>query len=311
MPVNVQTRAYIEMMSEGEKQPLEEREPTEVREEVEQKAADIAPEPEAVAEIDNRTIPGPVGAIPIRIYRPEGTGPFPILVYFHGGGWVVGSLETVDFICRNLANGADCIVVSVAYRLAPEHKFPAAAEDAYAATKWAAENAAAIGGSDGKIALAGDSAGGNLAAVVALMARDKGEPSLRYQVLFYPVTHYGFDTQSYEQCAEGYLLSREDMIWFWNCYLASPENGDRPYASPLLAKDLSNLPPALIITAEYDVLRDEGEMYGDRLIVAGVSAKTTRYRGTVHGFLNAAKYIDQGWEALAEAAAELRKVFQV
>ena len=311
MPVNAQTRAFIELMSEGEKQPLEEREPAEVREEVEQTAADIAPEPEAVAKIENRTIPGPAGAIPIRIYRPEGTEPFPILVYFHGGGWVVGSLDAVDPICRSLANGARCLVVSVAYRLAPEHKFPAAAEDAYAATQWVADNAAAIGGSGETIAVAGDSAGGNLAAVVALMARDKGGPSLIYQVLFYPVTDYGLGTQSYEQYAEGYLLSKDDMVWFWDCYLASPEDGYRPYASPLLAQDPSNLPPALIITAEYDVLRDEGEMYGDRLILAGVPAKNTRYHGTIHGFVSAAKYIDQGWQALAEAAAELRAAFQV
>lgn len=310
MPVNAQTRAFIELMSEGEKQPLEEREPAEVREEVEQTAADIAPEPEAVAQIENRTIPGPAGEIPIRIYRPEGTEPLPILVYFHGGGWVLGSLEVADPICRSLANRARCLVVSVAYRLAPEHKFPAAPEDAYAATQWVADNAAAIGGS-GAIAVAGDSAGGNLAAVVALMARDKGGPSLAYQVLFYPITDYGFDTKSYEQYAEGYLLSKADMVWFWNCYLAFPEDGDRPYASPLLAKDPSNLPPALIITAEYDVLRDEGEMYGDLLIAAGVCAKNTRYRGTIHGFVSAAKYIDQGWEALAEAAAELRSAFQV
>ena len=182
-------------------------------------------EPESIVRIENRTVPGPAGQIPVRIYTPVGTAPFPVLVYFHGGGWVIGNLDTHDGICRSLANRVGCLVVSVDYRLAPEHRFPAAPEDCYAATRWLAEHAGSLGGDKGRIAVGGDSAGGNLAAVVALMARDRGGPKLAFQLLVYPATDTDFETRSYRENSEGYFLTRADMVWFWNHY--APRDEDR------------------------------------------------------------------------------------
>ncbi|GAC1350026.1 MAG: alpha/beta hydrolase [Ktedonobacteraceae bacterium] len=267
-------------------------------------------EPEPVANIEDREIPGPEGTIPIRIYTPEGKGPFPVLVFFHGGGWVIGNIESHDVMCRSLTNAADCITVSVDYRLAPEYKFPAAPEDCYAATQWVAANAGTFNGDPTRIAVGGDSAGGNLAAVVALMARDRGGPSLVYQLLIYPATDYYLPgTPSIYENAEGYLLTRDDMIWFLGHYLPSEAEAKHPYAFPLQAKDLSGLPPAMVITAEFDPLRDEGEIYTARLQKVGVVATATRYYGMIHGFLSLAGALDQGRQALADAAAGLRSAF--
>lgn len=265
--------------------------------------------PEPVAKVENRTIPGPAGEIPLRIYMPEGSGPFPVLVYFHGGGWVLGDLESHDGVCRVLANAARCVVASVDYRLAPEHKYPAAAEDCYAATQWVAANAASIGGDPERIAVGGDSAGGNLAAVVALMARDKGGPRLRHQLLVYPVTDFSFDTPSYGQNAQGYSLGKADMEWFWRQYLPDEAAGREPYASPLRATDLSHLPPALVITAEYDPLRDEGEHYAERLRQAGVPTDLRRYDGMIHGFFAMSAGVDVARAAVNHAADALRTAF--
>ena len=184
-----------------------------------------------VAHTEDRSIPGPDGEIPIRIYTPEGEGPHPILVYFHGGGWVIGNIETHDGTCRELCRGASALVISVEYRLAPEHPFPAAPEDCYAATLWAAQEASSLGGDPGRIAVGGDSAGGNLAAVTSLMIRERGGPTLRHQLLIYPVTDCSFETPSYEENAEGYFLTRDMMKWFWGKYLADPQAGDDPLAS--------------------------------------------------------------------------------
>jgi acetyl esterase len=247
--------------------------------------------------------------MPTRIYMPYGTGPFPVLVYLHGGGWVIGDLEAYDATCRALTNAAGCLVVAMEYRLAPEHKFPAAPEDCYAATCWVAANAAAIGGDPRRIAVGGDSAGGNLAAVVAQMARDRGGPALVYQLLVYPVTNYGYDTASYEENAEGYLLTRNAMVWFWNHYLRSAADGNNPLASPLRASDLRDLPPAMVLTAEFDPLRDEGEAYAMRLQEAGVPVTLKRYTGTIHGFFSLDAVLDQGKQAMADAAAALRTIF--
>lgn len=197
----------------------------------------LAGVPEEVQKVENRTIPVKGGEISIRIYTPAGEGPFPALVYYHGGGWVIGNLDTVDVPCRMLANRAGCVVVSVDYRLAPEYKFPTAAEDAYEAVKWVAKNADSIGIDSDRIAVGGDSAGGNLAAVVALMSREKGEPSLAFQILIYPLTNHSYDTDSYRENAEGYFLTKNTMVWFWNHYLRNEQDGQHPYASPLLAKD--------------------------------------------------------------------------
>jgi acetyl esterase len=263
--------------------------------------------PEPVAKVEERRIPGPAGAIRVRIYTPRGRGPHPVLIYFHGGGFVLCSLDTHDGTCRSLANGAGVLVVSVDYRLAPEHRFPAAPEDCYAAAQWAARSAAEIGGDPSRVAVGGDSAGGNLAAVVSLMARDRGGPRLRFQLLIYPVTDCAFGTASYRENAEGYFLTTAMMKWFWGQYLADPAAGAQAYASPLRARDLSGLPPALCITAGYDPLRDEGEAYAKRLAEAGVAATLSRYDGMFHGFFGMSAQLDAAKRAVGEASDALRK----
>lgn len=262
-----------------------------------------------VARVENRSIPGPDGELPIRVYTPSASGRLPVLVYFHGGGWVICSIETHDGICRRLANAVKCMVVSVDYRLAPEHPFPAAPEDCFAATRWVAANASELGGDPRRIAVAGDSAGGNLAAVVALMARDRGGPFLRHQLLVYPVTNRAFDTPSYLENGEGYLLTRAMMEWFWGHYLPRESDAMAPYASPLQAKDLRGLPGAHVITAQYDPLRDEGEAYALRLQEAGVATKHSSFPGMMHGFFSMGDAIDVANRAVAEAAAELALAF--
>ena len=268
----------------------------------------LAGVPEEVAKVEETLIPGPAGEIPVRIYTPEGQGPFPALVYYHGGGWVIGNLDVVDVPCRQLANRTGCIVISVDYRLAPEHPFPAPAEDAYAAVEWVAENGDSICVDSSRIAVAGDSAGGNLAAVVCLMAKDKEGPKISYQILFYPVTEHSYDTISYHENAEGYFLTKDSMVWFWNHYLQE-ESGEHPYASPLRAKDVSGLPPALVVTAEYDPLRDEGEAYAKKLFDAGVGVTLKRYEGLIHGFVWMSGVLPQGLEAIELAAEELQGIF--
>lgn len=266
-------------------------------------------EGDAVADVSDRKIPGPGGDIPLRIYTPEGEPPFPVLVYFHGGGWVIGSIDTHDPICRTLANAAGCITVSVEYRLAPEHKFPAAAEDAYAATEWVAANAAEIGGRPDAVAVAGDSAGGNLAAVVCQMAQEKGTPAIVYQALVYPITDCTLDNGSYIDNANGYLLTKDAMEWFWGLYVENEADRTDPLVSPLRAKDVSGLPPALVVTAEFDPLRDEGEAYAARLKEAGVPVVATRYDGMTHGFIQMAAMLEEAKALQNEVASALRTAF--
>jgi acetyl esterase len=261
----------------------------------------LMPPGEPVAKVEDLPIAGPGGPIPVRIYTPEGSGPFPVYVYFHGGGWVIGDLDSQDADCRAVANGAACVVVSVNYRHAPEHKFPAAVEDAYRATQWVADNAGSLAGDAARLAVGGMSAGGNLAAVVALMARDRGSPRIVYQVLTVPVMNYAFDTESYRENGEGYVLTRQAMEWFWAHYLATPADGTNPYASPLRAPDLRGLPPAFVVTAEYDPLRDEGRAYAERLREAGVAVSYECYGGMLHMF--------HGPQALPDIAQRLRSAF--
>jgi acetyl esterase len=264
-----------------------------------------------VAKVQDLMIAGPGPSIPVRIYTPAGRGPFPILVWFHGGGWVVGDLDSADATARHLTVGAGCMVISVDYRLAPETKFPGAAEDCYAATQWAARQSARFNGDPARIAVGGDSAGGNLATVVAMMARDRSGPPLAFQLLVYPVTHRDFTTDSYQRCADGYLLSRAGMEWYWNHYLRDAADAANPYAAPLLATDLSGLPAALVITAEFDPLCDEGEAYARRLQEAGVPTTYSRYDGMIHGFFGMPAVIDKGRQAVAEASAALKTAFAV
>ena len=259
-----------------------------------------APEP---AVMFDRTVPGPAGEIPVRVYAAEGDN-LPVLVFYHGGGWVVGNIDSHDGTCKQLlAELGEAIVVSVDYRLAPEHKYPAAADDCYAVAAWAAENAEQIGGDGGRLAVCGDSAGGNLSAVVAQMARDRGGPSIAAQVLHVPVTDHNYEWPSYSENAEGYLLTRASMVWFWDHYLPNEDAGQEAYASPYRAADVSNLPPALVQTAEYDPLRDEGEAYGERMREAGVEVEVHRYDGNIHDPFMMFAVNPAGVEALKEAAA--------
>jgi len=268
----------------------------------------VLPPAAAIASVAERTIDGPGGALKLRIYTPEGTGPFPVVVFFHGSGFVVCSLDTHDGMCRNLCGGAGMLVVSVDYRLAPEHRFPAAPDDCLAATRWVAAHAGELGGDPARIVVAGDSAGGNLAAVTALRIRDEGGPKLAGQLLFYPATaHCSSDMPSYAENANGYGLTRATMEWFWAHY-ADPSAATNPHAAPLIAANLSGLPPALVQVAEYDPLRDEGVHYAERLLEAHVPTELSRWDGMNHGFLFWVGQVDAATEAMREACAWLRRM---
>ena len=265
---------------------------------------------EPVARVEDWMIPGSGLGIPARVYTPSGkVGPHPILVFFHGGGWVFGTLETHGDICRTLCHRSGSLVVSVDYRRAPEHRFPAALEDCCAAVRWCAGHAAEIGGDPTRLAVAGDSAGGNLAAAVALRGRDDGGPTLALQVLIYPVTNCAFDTASYHQYASGYGLTRDMMRYFWKSYLSRPADANHPAASPLQAADLAGLPPALVLTAQYDVLRDEGEAYAARLAQASVPVRCTRYLEMNHGFVQLGALCEPALQGLMEIAESVRTTF--
>lgn len=266
--------------------------------------------PVPVRTVDNRAIDGPRGSIPIRIYRPDCRGPLPLLVFFHGSGFVLLDLDSHDDLCRRLCRGAQCIVVSVDYRLAPEHKFPAGPDDCLAATRWAAAHADELGADAARIAVAGDSAGGCLAAVTALRARDEGGPALRGQLHFYPVTdYYDPPTPSYAAFASGYGLTASGMRWFWDHYLADPADANDARAAPLRAATFAGLPPACIITAEYDVLRDEGEAYARCLRDEGIAVALRRCAGLNHGFLRWGDEIDEVAAAIEFGCAWLRGLF--
>jgi len=262
-----------------------------------------------VTSVENRSIAGPDGQVPIRIYKPAGSGPFPAIVWAHGGGMVIGTLETCDYICRKLCVNVGCVVVSVDYRLAPEHTFPAAPHDFYEATKWVADNAGELGVDVGRISVGGESAGANLAAAVALMARDRSGPSLVHQTLINPMLDTNFDTASYLENAEGYFLTRKTMMWYWEQYLGKPDGTNEPYAAPLLAPDVSGLPPALLIVGEFDPLRDETEAYAARLRAAGVATTCTRYDGGVHNFFNMPATVNKATQAVAQMSEVLKSVF--
>jgi len=307
MPLDPKAKAIIDMMASIPVPPWSELDAVTYRAILD--ATRFPPPPIELAEISNRTIPGPAGPLPVRIYRNSLSANQPAIVYFHGGGFVIGGLDSHEGGCRRLSKGAECTVVSIDYRLAPEHVFPAAVDDAFAATKWVADNAAALGIDAGRIAVAGDSAGGTLAAVSALLARDRGGPAICHQLLVYPVTDLLFTTESYKTNGEGYFLTQDMMAWFRRQYMPPSHPLDDPLASPLHAKDLSRLPPVTVITAEYDPLRDEGEAYARRLSEAGVPTALKRYDGVFHGFFSMAGAVDQGDEAVAWAVAELRKAF--
>jgi acetyl esterase len=308
MPLDPQAQKIIDALAALNLPPVEDSTPEEARESMRSRTAALGPFEDVAAVTDHR-VPVKNGEITVRVYSPGGKGPQPALVFFHGGGWVIGDLYTHDGICRSITNAAACVVASVDYRLAPELKYPVAAEDSYAGYAWVLANAGKLGIDARRVAVGGDSAGGNLAAAVSLMARDRGTPVPIQQTLIYPVTNHSLDTPSYRENATGFLLTRDAMRWFWNHYLASEGQGKEPYASPLLAKSLAGLPPALVITAGCDPLRDEGEAYAARLRDAGVPVTLTRYEGLFHGFIRMTRMLDKAKAALDEIAGSLKKAF--
>jgi acetyl esterase len=308
MSLHPQVSEFLQQLAAADLKPIEQCTPAEFRRmlrDLTTAAADV----EHVAFVENCTAQGPGGPIPLRIYRPSPTDVLPALVYFHGGGWVGGDLDTHDALCRAIANAADCAVIAVDYRLAPEHKYPAAVEDAFAATCWTRQHAADMHIDARCIAVGGDSAGGNLAAVVSQMARDRHQPGPCLQVLLYPIIDYDLTTPSYKKYAEGYPLSRAGMQWFWRHYLPLAADARHPYAAPSRATDLRGLPPALVVTAEYDVLCDEGEAYAERLLSAGVPTELARYNGMIHGFIARPSVFDSARDAIAQIAAAVKRAF--
>ncbi|WP_276299650.1 alpha/beta hydrolase [Halorussus lipolyticus] len=280
-------------------------------------------DPPAVGFVRDVAIPGPEQEIPLRVYRNEGLGDAdsaPVLVYYHGGGWVLGTLDSIDGVCRRLARRGDCVVVSVDYRLAPEHPFPSAVDDAFTALRWVADNAEDFGGDPNRLAVGGTSAGGNLAAVTAIRARNAAEsrqtarlgglgddaPEIARQVLCYPITDHAFDTDSYAENADGPLLTEDDMRWFWDHYLRSEVDGANPYASPLRARDLAGLPPATVVTCGHDPLRDEGVAYAERLAESGVAVRHDHHPDQPHGFLSMSESISAADRVFDELGEELQ-----
>ena len=269
----------------------------------------MTPLPEPVAKVEHRLIPGQKSDILVRIYTPEGQGPFPLLLYFHGGGWVIANLDTYDSSCRSLANLAECIVVSVAYRQAPEHKFPTAIEEGFSAYTWLLDHAAELNGDPARIAVGGESAGGNIAAVVSLLCRDRNVRSPLHQLLVYPITDFSFDTASYDENADAKPLSRDMMKWFCRHYLNSPSEAAHPYASPLRSTDFSALPPATVITAEIDPLRSEGEAYAKKLEEAGIAVQFRNFEGVTHEFFGMKAVLPEAKDANEFAAEGLKAAF--
>lgn len=310
MPLDPDAQRILDLVAQSGKPPYEELSPEAARRLYRDGRRVLAPDPMPIAEARDLTAPGPHGPVPLRLYRPEAAArPLPALVYFHGGGWVIGDIETHDGVCRHLANAARCAVLSVDYRLGPEHRFPAAVDDAFAATRWVAGQAEALGLDPRRLAVGGDSAGGNLAAVVSLLARDAGSPPLCCQLLFYPATDLGMSFPSQERFAEGYLLTRANQLWFHGHYLRGPEDREDWRASPFKARSLEGLPPAYVLTAGFDPLRDEGEAYARRLVEAGVRVTSRRFPGQIHGFLTMGRIIAASAAALDEAGVILAHAF--
>jgi len=307
MPLDPQIEAVLEEMRAAGAQPFEELSVPEAR-----VAAlgfeELQGEPEAVASVAHHFISGPTADLPIRVYTPEGDGPFGGIVYFHGSGWVVLNIEICDTTMRALANSTGCVVVAVNYQKAPEHPFPIPFEDCWAGTLWTFEHAEELNVDASRIALLGDSAGGNLAAALCLRARNEGGPRIAFQGLIYPAVDHGWDTESAHENAEGYLLQRETMRWFWNHYIPDKSIAGDWRVSPLRASDHSGLPPAFIATAEFDPLRDDGRAYAAKLRDAGVPVTYSEYEGMIHGFYWMQGVADGARRLHAELARELRAV---
>jgi acetyl esterase len=304
----------IEATERAGLKPIEALSPEEARAQMEATAQSRKAEPLPVARVEDRTMPGPAGAIRLRLYWPEAvgnsTGPVPAIAYYHGGGHVIGSLDTHDLIARNLCNGAQALICSVDYRMGPEDKFPAAVDDSFAALEWLHANAASLGADPARLGVHGDSAGANLAAVVALLARDNGGPQLRLQSLVYPVADYTQTTPSYAKFAVGYgLLTRGAMQWFRRHYLRRPEDADDWRASPLKAASLAGVAPAIVVAAECDVLHDETQAYAEALKRAGVAVAYREYPGMIHAFFGMVPAVDDAMNAQRAVAAAFRRAF--
>jgi acetyl esterase len=308
-----QARAVLDLISASGRPPYYQLSPKDARQQFRETRPALTPPPPEVGLVEDLAADGPRGPIPLRRYRPLGVAaatPLAALVFLHGGGWVIGDIETHDVLCRQLAAESGASVVSVDYRLAPEHKFPAAVDDAWAATGWVVAHAGELAIDAARLAVGGDSAGGNLAAVVALLARDRGGPPIALQVLIYPVTDLGAETQSYRDFAEGYLLSREGMRWFGAHYLAAEGEAADWRASPIRARSLAGVAPALVVTAGFDPLRDEGLAYAAQLRAAGVRVDAVDYGGMIHGFTLMGRVVDTANRAVSHIAASLRQALR-
>ena len=306
MPLDPQVELFLEQMKAVTKgaPPISSYSPAEYRAISEQNMMSSL-ETEEVSKVEDVQIPVDDGEIMARIYTPEGIGPHPVFVFYHGGGWVLGSVESYDGMSRMMANASGAIVVSVDYRLAPEHRFPVATEDCYHALLWTAEHIEEYGGMKDCIIVGGDSAGGNLAAVVTQMAKERSGPQIAGQVLIYPSTSFTISTPSMKENAHGYFLTKDMMNWLSSHYIRD-EDRSSPYASPLLAEDMNGLPQAFVLTAEFDPLRDEGRLYADKLAAGGVSVQYKEYKGMIHGFVSMAAVIDQGREAILHIGAVIK-----
>lgn len=308
--LNPQAREFLERMEEKGGLPSHALSVEGARESLNQLL--ITDESEPVDEVQDLTVAGPSEeGVPIRIYTPEGSGPFPVLVYFHGGGWVKGNLETHDDLCRSLTNDIGVATVSVDYRRPPEHPFPAGLKDCYAVTGWVTEYADAFDGDPNQIAVGGESAGGNLAAAVSLLARDRDGPSIDHQLLLYPVLDRDLERRSYQEKGENYNLTTSSMRWYWDHYLANEVDAKNPYAAPLQARDLSNLPRATVVTCGFDPLHDEGVRYAERLDSADVPVRLLDYEDQIHGFISFPDHMDQALELREGLVAELHDTFNI
>ena len=308
-----QARALLDMMEARGIAPTHTLTPPEARRFYRERRAVLQPEPPEVGHTAELTATGPHGAIPLRLYKPKSAGAasLPVLVYFHGGGWVIGDLDTHDTLCRELANKSGCAVVAVDYRMGPENRFPAAVDDCLAATRWVHDNASQHGLDASRMAVGGDSAGGNLAAVVSVLARDAGTLPLQFQLLIYPATDMRRGTASHVSNGEGYLLTNDTMEYFQGHYVADKAQYLDPRASPLLNGDLASLPPAFVMTAGYDPLRDEGLAYAHALSVAGNRASHICFERQIHGFITMGRVLDEANTAVAICAAELKRAMMV
>lgn len=309
MPLDPQVQKVLDIMAAAGGKPIGEASVAEAR-----AAAwgwlEFAGPGEPVAKVENRFIPGPTADLPVRIYTPAGKWPLPAIVAFHGSGWVISNIDHCDATHRELCNRSGCVVVAVNYQKAPEHKFPTPLNDCYAAVQWVVANAAALGIDPAKVGVGGDSAGGNLATAVCIRARDEGGPTIAFQMLVYPAVDCRFDTPSMRENAEGYLLTTDAVKWFWGQYLAKPEDAANPLASPLRCADLSRLPPAIVVTAEFDPLRDEGELYADRLAAAGVPTIKRRYDGMVHAFYWMGGHVDGCHRLIADLGRDIQGLLE-